>query len=221
MEKSMFYTYELIDPRNNKVFYVGKGKDKRMYSHYFAAKSGKDLINTKLGNKLKKLIKENLKPIYKKVLETNNEQEAFNKEVELIAKYGRENLCNLTDGGEGVSGGCYPNFAGHHHTEKSKKKIGNGVKNSETYQKGIANRDFTGKNNPMYGRSRKGEKGLGDGKKAWKTRRKNGNDKFTKEHLKNMSIAQKNRPKLKCPHCHKILDPRNALRWHFENCKEK
>jgi len=96
-----FYTYELVDPRNNKVFYVGKGKDKRLYSHFNTIKSGRNLRNKKLGNKLKKLIRENLKPVYRKVLKTENEQEAFNKEIDLIAKYGRENLCNLTDGGEG------------------------------------------------------------------------------------------------------------------------
>lgn len=96
-----YYTYELIDPRNNKVFYVGKGCYKRMYYHYDTIKNDKKLNNSKLGNKLKKLIRENLKPIYKKVLETEIEQEAFDKEIELIKFYGLENLCNLKPGGEG------------------------------------------------------------------------------------------------------------------------
>jgi hypothetical protein len=96
-----YYTYELIDPRNDKVFYVGKGKHKRMYYHYSTVKNGNNLYNGKLNNKLKKLIKENLKPIYKKVFETDIEQEAFNKEIELIKFYGRETLCNLTEGGTG------------------------------------------------------------------------------------------------------------------------
>lgn len=93
--------YELIDPQTGIVFYVGKGKNKRMYSHFNTVKNGKNLRNKKLNNKLKKLIKENLKPIYKKVFETDIEQEAFDKEIELIAFYGKENLCNLADGGEG------------------------------------------------------------------------------------------------------------------------
>ena len=29
----MFYVYNLIDPRNNSIFYVGKGKGNRMYKH--------------------------------------------------------------------------------------------------------------------------------------------------------------------------------------------
>lgn len=95
-----YYTYELIDPRNNKVFYVGKGYKNRMYSHFNTVKSGQILRNTKLNNKLKKLIKENLKPLYRKI-ETDIEQVAFDKEIELIEFYGKENLCNLTDGGRG------------------------------------------------------------------------------------------------------------------------
>jgi len=95
-----YYTYELIDPRNNKVFYVGKGCKNRMYSHFNAVKSGRILRNTKLNNKLKKLIKENLKPLYRKI-ETDIEQVAFDKEIELIEFYGKENLCNLADGGRG------------------------------------------------------------------------------------------------------------------------
>lgn len=29
----MFYVYNLIDPRDNSIFYVGKGKGNRMYKH--------------------------------------------------------------------------------------------------------------------------------------------------------------------------------------------
>ena len=29
----MFYVYNLIDPRDKSVFYVGKGKGNRMYKH--------------------------------------------------------------------------------------------------------------------------------------------------------------------------------------------
>ncbi len=36
-----YYVYELIDPRNSKIFYVGKGKEKRMYSHISRVKNGK------------------------------------------------------------------------------------------------------------------------------------------------------------------------------------
>lgn len=35
----------------------------------------------------------------------------------------------------------------------------------------------------------------------------------------NMSIAQKNREKITCPHCGKTGDIINMNRWHFDNCK--
>lgn len=34
-----------------------------------------------------------------------------------------------------------------------------------------------------------------------------------------MSRSQKNKDKLKCPHCSKIGDSLNMKRWHFDNCK--
>ena len=37
-----YYVYVLIDPRDMTVFYVGKGKGRRMHVHYSAWKSGKE-----------------------------------------------------------------------------------------------------------------------------------------------------------------------------------
>lgn len=96
-----YYVYELIDPKSDELFYVGKGLNKRMYSHYNRVRTGHVLSNEKLYYKLKSLIDENLKPIYNKVFITTNETIAYNKEVELIKKHGREKLCNLTEGGNG------------------------------------------------------------------------------------------------------------------------
>lgn len=217
----MYYVYELIDPRDNKVFYVGKGKHKRMYSHYNRIKNGYGSHNIFLERKIKKIINENLKPKCKKIFESENEEECFNKETERIKEIGRVNLCNLTNGGEGVSG-CHkirPNFTGHKHSEESKKRISESILKSKKYKEGMKNRDFNGEHNPMYGRSRTGERGLGNGKKSWETRRKNGNDKFTDMHLKNMSIATKNRPKLKCPNCGIVMDSLNIKKYHFDKCK--
>jgi len=99
LEKT-YYTYELIDPRNNKPFYIGKGKKQRMYYHYNTIKNNKTLINKHLENKLKQLLKEKLEPIYIKILKSNDEKLCLQKEEELIKKIGIDNLCNLTYGGE-------------------------------------------------------------------------------------------------------------------------
>jgi uncharacterized protein len=47
----MYYVYELIDPRVNLPFYVGKGKDKRVYFHL------SEQSRAKSENKKKNLIK--------------------------------------------------------------------------------------------------------------------------------------------------------------------
>lgn len=75
----------------NKVFYIGKGKGRRANVSYARNIHWQRVVN-KHGFRVEIL--------------TNNltEPEAFALEVETIAKYGLENLTNLTVGGEGVSG---------------------------------------------------------------------------------------------------------------------
>jgi hypothetical protein len=57
--------------------------------------------NFHLYNKLLKLRRNGLEPIYEFVLENVSEKEALAREVEDIQKIGIDNLCNLTYGGEG------------------------------------------------------------------------------------------------------------------------
>lgn len=49
IEKLGYYVYALIDPRNRKVFYVGKGKGNRIYAHVLASEA----IETKEVEKIK------------------------------------------------------------------------------------------------------------------------------------------------------------------------
>ncbi len=44
-----FYVYRLIDPRNGETFYVGKGKENRVFQHIRAEKDFEDDV---VGNKL-------------------------------------------------------------------------------------------------------------------------------------------------------------------------
>ncbi len=99
-----FYVYKLIDPETNIVFYIGKGTKSR-YKHHLSP--GHLNKNTFKANKIRAIITKGLKPVVNIVFETNNEIEAFAKEVELIQYYGRRDiqtgiLCNMTDGGEGL-----------------------------------------------------------------------------------------------------------------------
>jgi hypothetical protein len=119
-----FFVYALIDPRNDKPFYIGKGtiklkdgtKYRRMREHF--CKKEKDR-NPLKQNVIKKINSLDLDVKSEILFDNLNEQDAFDKEKELISFYGRRNdgsgiLTNLTDGGEGTSGRIY--------TEKEKEK---------------------------------------------------------------------------------------------------
>lgn len=99
----LHYTYFLIDPRNDEVFYVGKGVKRRFFVHFQDVRRGKH-YNPKLKNKLLKLLSLGLTPIVEKIFEHEDEWPCHANEMFAIAFYGMSNLCNLTNGGEGASG---------------------------------------------------------------------------------------------------------------------
>ena len=94
-ETNIYYVYAHHKASDNQPFYIGKGKDKRAYS-----KKGRSSFWKKVTDKY---------DWYVSILHSNlSEQDALNKEVELIALYGRRDngtgiLVNLTDGGESTS----------------------------------------------------------------------------------------------------------------------
>lgn len=168
-----FYTYELIDSRNNTVFYVGKGTGARMYQHYYAViKNNKPLINTKLQNKIKSIFKNNGIIIYNQIIAIT-EQAAFDKEIELIKQHKINNidLCNLTNGGEGISG--------HHfnHTQATKDKLSIALKDKPKSKEHINNLILAKIDNP-------------NNTKFWK------NKKFSSEHKNSLSDSAKLKPKM-------------------------
>jgi hypothetical protein len=98
------YLYFLIDPRNNKIFYVGKGTDYRINEHTNLVK--KDKVpngNPKLFNKIKSILNDNLDVIKVKRFEGMNETFLLRKEIRTIKLIGLENLCNRLPGGEGFT----------------------------------------------------------------------------------------------------------------------
>lgn len=103
----MFYVYVYRDPRPlklNQPVYVGKGTGNRDISHWSKGSHNKPFQDFISHLKLRGYV-----ALCMHELETEDEAEAFTKEIELIALYGRRNtntgtLFNLTDGGEGGSG---------------------------------------------------------------------------------------------------------------------
>lgn len=136
----MFYVYIYFDPRikgtfiykdlefEYEPFYIGKGKNKRLYSHL------KQQSRTNKTNKISSIKKQNLEPIIIKYKENLTEVEAFKLEIELIDKVGRKNLkngplTNIHEGGKGSNGiGPLNTFYGKHHTDEHKKYISGVIK---------------------------------------------------------------------------------------------
>lgn len=111
-QSPIFYVYVYLDPRkpgnyvyreykfDYEPFYVGKGKDNRMYIHLETKEKSYK------GNKIRKILKENLSPIILKIKDELYEQQAYDLEIDLINKIGmfclkQGPLTNLTEGGTG------------------------------------------------------------------------------------------------------------------------
>jgi len=85
-----FYVYTHTKADTGEVFYVGKGKGDRAHS------GRRNAFWKNVAKKHGHVVNILAAGLY--------EEDAFALEKELIAKFGRSALCNLTDGGEGVSG---------------------------------------------------------------------------------------------------------------------
>lgn len=91
-----YYVYVLARP-NGKVFYVGKGKGKRVFGHEAEARSGHTSHKC---NVIRKIWKNGGQVQRYIIFTTDDEQEALEYERETIALYGLHNLTNQTTGGE-------------------------------------------------------------------------------------------------------------------------
>lgn len=91
MTQNKYCVYVHRKQTDGSVFYVGKGTPKRARSM-----RGRSAYWTRIADKYGRDVEF--------VCSGMNEPDAFELERFLIAEIGRDNLCNLTDGGEGASG---------------------------------------------------------------------------------------------------------------------
>lgn len=84
----MYYVYQLVDPRDNQPFYIGKGKGRRAYSHL---RENPDTRNQYKENKIAAIRKDGYEPIVEMIAENIiDEGLAYSIEEQLIARYGRK-----------------------------------------------------------------------------------------------------------------------------------
>ena len=95
-----FYVYELVDPRTDEIFYVGKGKNNRANEHEREARNG---VNGPKCDRIREIMEAGERIKINKVKHFEDEQEAYAFERERIEQIGIENLTNIAPGG-GASG---------------------------------------------------------------------------------------------------------------------
>lgn len=92
-ERLKYYVYIYIDPRNDQVFYVGKGKENRILAHLY------DTSESKKVGRISKLQAEGLEPKLEILVHgLDNEIDALRIEAAVIDLLGKEALTNQVRG---------------------------------------------------------------------------------------------------------------------------
>lgn len=97
--QSRWYVYELIDPRDLAVFYVGKGTGKRIDAHEAEAACKPQVCSRKL-NKIRDILQSGSAVYKRQVAFFWDEQAAYDHETVVIAEYGLAALTNVLPGGQ-------------------------------------------------------------------------------------------------------------------------
>lgn len=97
IEKLGYYIYLLIDPENNKVFYVGKGKGNRINQHLLGALNNKTHETEKI-KKIRKIQNSGLEVKHVVLRHNLTQEEAFEVEGAVIDVLGKNNLTNIVKG---------------------------------------------------------------------------------------------------------------------------
>jgi hypothetical protein len=97
----MFYVYTITDPRNDAIFYIGKGQRDRMHHHVREAKNPISKGNLQKLSRIREILQLGLEPIATKIAAFTDELEALSHERHLIAT--TPGLTNISLGGGATS----------------------------------------------------------------------------------------------------------------------
>lgn len=165
----MYYVYQLIDPRNNLPFYIGKGKGNRAQTHLFESAKVQNLYKD---NKIRAIRNEGLEPKIEYIAENIiDEQLAYKIERDMIKHYGRKGyeyfgiLTNVCEDNRPPNhkGKNYEEIYGFDkaqqqkqlRSELQKQRGGYGPKQHTPETRKKLSELTSGVNNPMYGRKQK------------------------------------------------------------------
>ena len=167
----MYYVYELIDPRNNQPFYVGKGKGRRAKTHLWEIPETRNVYKE---NKIAAIRKEGLEPEIKYVVKNiADEKLAYDIETSIIKQYGRKGydkngiLTNICEDARPPNhkGKSYEEIYGieksieqrEKRSQLQKARGGYGPSKHSEETKKLISEKSSGKNNAMYGKKQSAE----------------------------------------------------------------
>lgn len=99
MTENRFYVYELVDPRDGVVFYIGKGSRYRAWQHEADVLNGRPAYNHGKSERIADIIASGQATSVRIVATYDDEAEAYSHEAELIAI--TSGLTNMLAGGTG------------------------------------------------------------------------------------------------------------------------
>ena len=194
--KTDYYVYALCDPRKPGVyeygeykfefepFYIGKGCNGRCYIHLNESSLK---VKSRKNNKIKSILKKDLKLVVVKVKENLIECISFKYEMNMIKTIGRVDLKTgpLTNGTDGGEGGF-----GHIKSEEERNNMSERMRKYNVEHPGWN----SGENNWNYGKDHSGENSPCYGKRGPGTT--NYGTHFTEAHRGKQSISRKKYLKL-------------------------
>nr|DAE16556.1 MAG TPA: GIY-YIG nuclease superfamily protein [Podoviridae sp. ctiwu7]DAW04571.1 MAG TPA: GIY-YIG nuclease superfamily protein [Bacteriophage sp.] len=92
-----YYVYLLIDSRDKKIFYVGKGKGKRMHAHVVETTHGR-IANSVKSDKINEILAAGAEVLERVIFTTKRESVAFTVERFLIDRLKEHGLTNIVRG---------------------------------------------------------------------------------------------------------------------------
>lgn len=96
-KRDRFYVYELVDPRDDAVFYVGKGTGRRDRSHLTDARTSSP-TNAARAMRIREILAAGHDVVIRRVHSDLTERQALNLERKRIAEIRLANLTNVTRG---------------------------------------------------------------------------------------------------------------------------
>lgn len=96
-KQERFYVYALVDPRDDHIFYVGKGTGRRYAAHLAEWRCGR-VLNAAKFEAIASIVSAGLEPRVEFLKRDLSENEAFQLERDIIRDIGVANLTNVARG---------------------------------------------------------------------------------------------------------------------------